>query len=210
MAVARAINLPHDIVIGRINPNSTIDVSYGSSGFGLYNFIGSIPNDQNAVLGVQSSGRIITAGEAGGDIAVRRLNENGTGDNSFGSFGTTTVNVNAEDHPTSLFVDVDDNIYILCTSDVFGNSDISIIKLDEDGTLDPSFGTGGRRTFDISADDKAGEVLVQPDGTILISGGAGDDFVVLRLLDNGNPDPSFSVRWATIYKFWRSRNRTIY
>lgn len=71
--------------------------------------------------------------------------------------------------------------------------DWSVIRLLPDGTPDPSFGGGdGVVVLALSADDdKTYDVVLQPDGRIVVGGDSGDDVAIVRLLANGDLDPSF-------------------
>ncbi|MBK6599321.1 MAG: hypothetical protein IPG25_16185 [Proteobacteria bacterium] len=65
--------------------------------------------------------------------------------------------------------------------------------MNADGTLDGSFGSGGKVLFDVAAaDDNAFAITIQPDGKIVVAGsawnGANNDFVVARFNTNGTPD----------------------
>jgi uncharacterized delta-60 repeat protein len=65
----------------------------------------------------------------------------------------------------------------------------------EAGTLDPTFGTGGRATFDpsgVSASNTAA-VLALPDGRLVLAGRVGPDAVLLRLTADGALDPTFGT-----------------
>ena len=59
------------------------------------------------------------------------------------------------------------------------------------GDLDPSFDGDGMRTFGALAGDGAEDVLVQPDGKIVLAGYGGTDFAVARLNPDGISDTSF-------------------
>ena len=66
----------------------------------------------------------------------------------------------------------------------------------QSGTLDTSFGTGGKVTTDFAgAGDGAAAVAVQPDGKIVVAGEAnidgGYDFALARYNSNGTLDASF-------------------
>jgi uncharacterized delta-60 repeat protein len=66
-----------------------------------------------------------------------------------------------------------------------------------DGKLDPTFGELGKSIYALGEDaDTAYAILIQPDGKILVGGDSnrgenGLDFALLRLLDDGRPDPEF-------------------
>src|SRR5207248_10106800 len=47
---------------------------------------------------------------------------------------------------------------------VGGANDFAVLRLNPDGSPDPTFGTGGKVTVDFGFDDRATGVVVQPDG----------------------------------------------
>lgn len=76
----------------------------------------------------------------------------------------------------------------------------------QDGTLDPSFGTGGIATtsFGQYSSDQANDEVIQPDGKIVVAGFSVDpntdlaSFSVARYNTNGTPDNSFAGSGHTI------------
>jgi uncharacterized delta-60 repeat protein len=78
-----------------------------------------------------------------------------------------------------------------------GHGYFALARYRTDGTLDPSFGAGGRVLTDFgSSDDGAYDVLVLTDGRIVAAGSGGRSFenesmAVARYLPDGTPDPSF-------------------
>src|SRR5262249_14524638 len=80
-----------------------------------------------------------------------------------------------------------------------GSTDIAVARFTPLGTLDTSFGAGGRQTIDIKSgsNDQGRAVAIQPDGKIVVAGltivGPGDsDFAVARLNADGSLDTSFN------------------
>ena len=62
--------------------------------------------------------------------------------------------------------------------------------------LDPSFGEGGLVTVDFAGDfDQTANLVLQPDGKVVVAGSAfvddNNDLVVIRLNGDGTPDPGF-------------------
>lgn len=72
-----------------------------------------------------------------------------------------------------------------------GPNDIFLARLRQDGSLDPSFGTGGITLADLGANDQGEDVVVLSSGRILVAGVSDGDLVLLRFRVNGTPDPSF-------------------
>ncbi|HEX6984983.1 MAG TPA: delta-60 repeat domain-containing protein, partial [Planctomycetaceae bacterium] len=61
------------------------------------------------------------------------------------------------------------------------------------GDLDPTFGEGGVvQILSSNEESNAKSVAVQPDDKILVAGHELGDLAVIRLLENGQPDPTFS------------------
>jgi uncharacterized delta-60 repeat protein len=73
-----------------------------------------------------------------------------------------------------------------------GFSAYAIARLNRDGTLDRSFGGDGRVILNcpFDANDVATDVLIQPNGKIVVSGGS-YDYMLSRLLPNGRLDMGF-------------------
>jgi uncharacterized delta-60 repeat protein len=87
-----------DMGVMRLNPNGSIDTSFGVAGARVIGFdrIDSDKRDTVRGMAVQPNGRILLVGDAAGgiggvDMAVIRLTADGSLDSSFGSGGMTTV-----------------------------------------------------------------------------------------------------------------------
>jgi uncharacterized delta-60 repeat protein len=140
-------------------------------------------NDQAESVAVQPDGRIVAAGAAGlfinrgFDFALARYNSNGTLDTSFGTSGKVTTDfAGANDvpsEPSAIALQGDGKIVVVGQTFVGGFSDFALVCFNSNGTLDASFGTGGKVTTNFaSADDVPFSVAVQPDGNIVVAGGA--------------------------------------
>ena len=77
------------------------------------------------------------------------------------------------------------------------NNDFALARYNPDGTLDDSFGTGGRVLTDFGSTDVARAVALQSDGKIVVAGnasvGGGYDFAVARYRPNGTLDTGFGT-----------------
>ena len=170
-----------DFALARYNSNGTLDASFGTGGRVTTDFAGA--NDQAESVAVQPDGRIIAAGAAGlfinrgFDFALARYNSNGTLDTSFGTSGKVTTDfAGANDvpsEPSAIALQGDGKIVVVGQTFVGGFSDFALVCFNSNGTLDASFGTGGKVTTNFaSADDVPFSVAVQPDGNIVVAGGA--------------------------------------
>src|SRR6476469_6378967 len=70
-------------------------------------------------------------------------------------------------------------------------------------SLDPSFGTDGRVIVDLGGTRTAtaGDIAVQPDGKLVVSGWIDGGFGVVRLLPDGRLDPAFGIGGAAVPVF---------
>jgi len=75
-----------------------------------------------------------------------------------------------------------------------GNQDFFLTRLNQDGSLDTTFGTNGYVRTDFGSDDAANDVAVDSQDRIIAvgSGGPKHDFAVARYTPNGQLDPTFA------------------
>lgn len=134
---------------------------------------------------VQADGKIILAGESTPPfssqkyMALARFNLDGTLDKSFDENGRTTATFIGEDGANDVVVDSDGSIIAAGFTDRFTDFDFAVYRFDSDGYLDEA---NGMHHVDFGyGDDFAQEVLIQPDGKIVVAGFADYPFVL-------NPD----------------------
>lgn len=74
----------------------------------------------------------------------------------------------------------------------------TLLSYSQDGTLDTSFGTGGKVVSPINGDERANALVIQPDGKIVVAGYTyssvyGNDIACLRYNTNGTLDATFGT-----------------
>jgi uncharacterized delta-60 repeat protein len=117
-------------------------------------------------------------------------------DPAFGNGGSVRLFASNEDISLQAVAVQPDGKVVLTGGDRTTNSWITV-RLSADGTLDPSFGSGGvvSLPFPAGGFGVGRAVAVQPDGKIVVAGeakGAVDgDIAVLRYESDGAPDPTF-------------------
>ena len=74
---------------------------------------------------------------------------------------------------------------------VFSTSQFAVIRLNSDGTLDTSFGSGGVVLTAIGSDAAPAAMVLQPDGKIIVAGSSDHQIAVVRYEANGSLDPTF-------------------
>ncbi|MGE3840611.1 MAG: hypothetical protein AB7I50_03415, partial [Vicinamibacterales bacterium] len=202
------LGVADDFGIVRINPTGILDGSFGDGGKAMVDFgAGDVP----AAVAIQRNGKIVVAGSTnvgGPDFALTRLTSAGTVDMAFGTAGQFRVDLTGslafDDVGRALALDdlvpgADASILVAgSTNGGTTSEDFFVVRVTPGGTLDSTFGTGGKALVDFGASDQATAIARQPDGKIVIAGTSANDFVVARLLANGTPDSAFSADGMTL------------
>lgn len=156
-------------------------------------------------IDIQSDGRIVAAGYLGSDFALVRFKPDGSLDTSFGTGGIATTSITSGlDSASSVKIQADGKIVLAGRSQSPGSNtdfDISVVRYNSDGSLDHSFGTGGKVTTNIGiGNDEASSAAIQSDGKIVVAGwsqrtlSAGySSFAILRYKPDGSLDSSFGT-----------------
>lgn len=199
------INGDYDFVVARYLPHGWLDITF-SGGLIVVDFEG---DDYVSAARLQADGKIVIAGTShvsvpggGAQFALTRIEPNGEIDNEFGINGKVTTVVGAVpggDFAMSLAIQEEGQIVVAGESrnpPFF--SDIAIVRYDQFGTIDPTFGNSGVVIDDLDgASDQAKCVSIQNDGKILVAANStimNHQFVVIkRYSKDGDPDPSFGV-----------------
>jgi uncharacterized delta-60 repeat protein len=202
-----AIGGGFDFALARYNSSGTLDAGFGTGGQVTTDFAGS--DDQVESVAVQPDGKIVAAGNTGRyvnrgfDFGVARYNSNGTLDTSFGTSGKVTTDFAGSDdipsEPSAIALQGDGKIVVMGET-VVGVSpsdgaliyDFALARYNNNGTLDTSFAASGKATTDFAgASDLPFAVAVQPDGNIVVAGGAHindrSDFALTRYAGGAVP-----------------------
>jgi uncharacterized delta-60 repeat protein len=186
----------YDFALARYLPDGTLDDSFGTGGKVTTDLLGF--DDQAFALARQPDGKLVAAGEAGADFALARYNPDGTLDSSFGSGGVVTTDfAGSVDRVEALALQPDGKLVAGGQAFAGAGLDFALARYLPDGTLDDSFGSGGKVTTDLAGGDDAGffSVAVLAGGKLVALGsgftGTGQDFTLARYNPNGILDPSF-------------------
>lgn len=181
-----------DFFVVRLNPNGDYDTTFGTGGI-VFTDINGRFDDPNAVA-VQNDGKIVVAGGSStggwGDMAFVRYMPNGSLDTTFDGDGILLLNSFpgfVGDSITTLSIQPDGKILGGGSVD----TDFLIVRINLDGTLDSSFGTGGIVVTSSNAfAHRIGEMAILPDGKILAAG-FGSRCSVARYNPNGTLDAGY-------------------
>ena len=133
----------------------------------------------------------------------------GTLDPSFGTNGLFISNQPLGNYYSSLAVQPDRKVLLTgMNTDTTSTRDLIIMRVNENGTLDASFGTNGIVTIDYGTEYVIpNSIIVDPDGKIVVAGvisGLGmqlgeayGDFILVRCNSDGSFDASFGTNGKT-------------
>lgn len=149
---------------------------------------------------VQPDGEYVLTGPVEGnnrfDIGLARYRPDGTLDPTFGNGGIVVPNLGADSQfPSDLVLDSNGRIIVVGNVSSGGSSDVSVTRLNSDGSLDNSFGTNGTVRIDINTEEGGNAVAIQSTGKIVVAGITNVQSVsralLLRLNTDGSLDNSF-------------------
>lgn len=167
-----------DFAILRCQANGTLDNSFGTNGTVLTDF--GTTGDYGFSVALQSNGKIIAVGitdlsSSAPMLGVVRYNTDGTLDNTFGTAGKASISVGNSIYNGSNYtvMQSDGKILITGASTESGASDITLVRLNANGTLDNTFGNEGVVTTDIGGSSNASSgIALQNNSKLLVAGSA--------------------------------------
>jgi uncharacterized delta-60 repeat protein len=208
-------NTTNGMSFSRFNADGTPDASFGSGG--RVDLPTSNAEEWVMALALQPDGKLVGAGylqnAAAREGYVVRLNADGTVDTAFGSNGFATVAMGpGANQIFAVALQPDGRIVVAGGGDVSGSqTSMMAARLNADGTLDTSFGSGGAVIVNFgTASSWAYGVAVQADGRIVLGGVAhpatNDDYALARLAANGSLDATFGTGGQVTTDFGHDQN----
>lgn len=237
--VGAAIGGPRFLTIVKLGPDGTLDTTWGG-GDGIvtttHAFTGA--NQDIKIFTQPPSGKLLVVTQvpngtnpADRDVAILRLNTDGTTDNTFGgnNNGVKILDLSTAHDNNGTLVGMDtprglgiteDAIYSFAMARASGttaggdprtDSDWTVVKMNADGVTDASFGGGsGRFTFNLAGEmitEQARYIQVLPDGNILINGYAnsaalgGAHALAVKITPTGTLVPAFGTG-GVLHEAW--------
>src|SRR5262249_45212120 len=146
-------------------PLELLDSSFGVGGR-VTTAIGA-SNDQASSTVTQPDGKVVVAGYSAGDFALVRYNPDGSLDTTFDSAGrdgkVTTSFGGFDDGAYGVALQSDGKIVVAGFYNNGSNYDFAVARYNSDGSLDTTFGSGGKVTTSFgSSHDIAHGLAIQP------------------------------------------------
>jgi uncharacterized delta-60 repeat protein len=199
----------YDAAIARYNTDGSLDTSFDTDGKVT---TASSSGGYFRGFAIQVDGKILAAGSDGMNFGLVRFNQNGSLDTSFDIDGKTNADFQGmvmgrgSSIAYSVTVQGDGKIIVAGTVAVdwgaINGSEFALARFNANGSLDTTFGTGGKVTTSLGGHDQGYSVAVQADGKILVSGlsysGNVGVFAVARYNIDGSLDGAFGLPRNTL------------
>jgi uncharacterized delta-60 repeat protein len=198
---------PESWAVLRYNTDGTPDTSFGESGRVTTAF--EHFDARPVAIVIQSNGRILVGGSGYVPFSIdkqlefifSRYDPDGTLDKSFGEEGLAySISSVRTDGMTGMAVQPDGKIVATGSTIGFPQSyDWLVSRFNGDGSVDASFGSGGKVVTDMGRLDTSRAVAVWPNGKIVVAGTTEDfgfegthaDIAVARYNSDGSVDKTF-------------------
>lgn len=213
-------NTSPDFGVARLNTDGSLDTSFGDQGALSIDFGGGTAWDTAYAVLIQPDGKIVVAGETLDqsstytyDVALVRLNADGSLDTSFGTGGRVIYDSggSSADRATGIVRQTDGSLVIAGNTDRNGEYDALFARFTPDGAPDTTFGTNGSvtLTFGPGSTETVTALVRLSDDTLVAAGegpgGSGQQtMAAFRLTKDGQPDTTFSDDGLVIVNFGQS------
>jgi len=189
--------------VARYLTNGELDYDFANLGV-IHRVTTDLEGEAYSVA-IQKDDKIVVAGYSispttnNEEVTLIRFAKNGVIDKSFGNKGLVVTAVsNEKDVASAVAIQQDGKIVVVGSTDHKPTTDIVLIRYNENGSLDYSFGIGGIVITDINSGFDIGKsIAIQRDGKLIVSGFTyvGNKFfmTLLRYDSNGVLDPTFGI-----------------
>src|SRR3990172_6011894 len=185
------------------------DPTFGVNGIVTTDFDNG-SNDVGNAIALQPDGKIVVAGYGGQFIGftLARYNSDGSLDTTFDGDGKVAADFGSPYKAglAALALQPDGKIIVAGQSSNGSNNDFTLVRYNNDGSPDVSFGANGKVTTDFgNSDDFCYAVALQPDGKIVMAGRSSNgndfDFALARYNSDCSLDDAFGEAGKVIADF---------
>jgi uncharacterized delta-60 repeat protein len=169
-----------DYGVVRYNADGSLDTSFGNNGITTMDFGSSNGGDDVATsIAIQSDNKIVVTGKKSetGLVGIMRLNENGSMDSTFGVNGVVKQSMGPTGNSGNCIMQQSNGKIIIAGSGEnppgSSNSLMLMIRLNQDGTRDTTFGVNGFVGFATSGTYQKSSSLIVDSNDQIYFGGIG-------------------------------------
>ena len=193
-------------ILVKYDSNGVLDTNFGNNGIVKSNLnnLDNSRKEQHMSFDIDSNNNIVLVTSYykdsinGFDVILEKYNSNGVLDTTFGNNGIVTTDLigGVNEIAKSIILDSSDNILIGGYAQI-NNADFLIVKYNNHGVLDVSFGSNGVVTSDIVSVDQATCFAIDSSNNIIMAGHTNNgffsdqDLVIAKYKHNGVLDLSF-------------------
>ena len=138
----------YDFAVVRHNTDGSLDTGFGSSGKVTTDFGGS---EIAHAVAIDANDNILLAGNVVGGFGVVRYTTDGNLDTCFGSGGLAIADLGPGDEANAMAIQTNGKIVVVGHTGSLGNVNIAMARYNNDGSLDATFGAGGKVVSDFEA-----------------------------------------------------------
>jgi uncharacterized delta-60 repeat protein len=192
-----------------MNEAGVLDTTFDSDGIVTQDGSAGGEDDVGNSFDFDTSGNLVVVGQGEsvsnfGDMVVWKYTSGGILDTSFNTTGIFSHNGAAGgsgfDAANDVAIDHDGNYLVAGYSrNGEGNTDMTLWKLQPDGSFDTSFAQSGVAVFDVSeihggaSNDSGQSIYIDGARNILVAGNGNQDMCIWRFEENGELDTNFNV-----------------
>ncbi|HXH18236.1 MAG TPA: hypothetical protein VNJ07_04045 [Chitinophagales bacterium] len=196
----------NNMALVMLHPDGSLNNSFGTNGKVTLS-VGTA-GDEITSLALKPDGKILAAGDFNFDLVTLQFNDDGSLDSTFSFDGMVVTDINAEDYSSKILLQPDGKILHVGFSagGIAGPYDVTIVRLNSDGTLDTGFDQDGKLVHTPLIYWGTGyeaDAVLQPDGKIVVVGtyyfNNDNDIALTRILPDGTPDSTFGIASVSYY-----------
>lgn len=206
----------YNLLLLRHNSDGSADTTFGNNGQVHVNIISNNSHDSARAVIQQSDGKLVVVGESYNQSLARyvsvisRYNSDGSLDTSFSDDGIAIADVTpGNNHFNNVLQQDDDKLLVVGQASDGSTTRVSLVRFNNDGTLDSGFGNGGVRLATPGGGSAGGvDLTTQSDGRIVVALSANGNFALMRFNSDGSTDASFANNGSVQKRVGSSWNTT--
>jgi uncharacterized delta-60 repeat protein len=165
-----------DLSVARLNSDGSLDNTFGAGGWSLTRFGSPLNSNGASSVIILPDGKILAGGGSGGVMALARFNSDGTLDTTFDGDGKVTTDFDGGSGESAEYLLPQADGKVIAVGSMSGTFPASqqvivLARYNTDGSLDTTFGDGGKFYLSFSGIiNYLHGAVIQTDGKILLSG----------------------------------------